>query len=136
MKTDALNPDDDRVIWRYMDLARFVSTLLTGRLWFAKMATLRDDPYEGFSKALGFQAPVGDKGPKWITRETGEGKRTIISVDFDLEQLVSAVHVGPRAHGLVVDAVSSLMSKFEFDKPVIASPLLSSPPKNRVAVKA
>lgn len=275
MKTDALPPDDDTVIWRYMDLARFVSTLSTGRLWFAKMATLRDDPYEGFSKVLGFKVPIGDNSPKLITQETGDGKRTNVSVgqmmegisqgstrivenaqnhlyvnswclgelesmamweiygsqgtgvavkssiaryiraarfevpaqqytfgevtyhdnldsavalqldfresvpapgfglwgkllttamhkrscfqherewravmyqddfpevsglcgDFDLGQLVSAVHVGPRAQSFVVDAVSSLMSKFELAKPVIASPLLSSPQRNRAAAK-
>ena len=42
--------DDDTVIWRYMDLARFVWTLSTGGLWFAKATTLRDDPWEAFGK--------------------------------------------------------------------------------------
>ena len=39
---------DATEIWRYMDLPRSVSLLSTGRLWFAKAATLRDDPWEGF----------------------------------------------------------------------------------------
>ena len=39
---------DVTAIWRYTDLPRFVSLLSTGRLWFAKAATLRDDPWEGF----------------------------------------------------------------------------------------
>jgi hypothetical protein len=47
---DAIN--DGTPIWRYMDLPKFVSMLATGELRFTKAAALRDDPYEGFSKAV------------------------------------------------------------------------------------
>ena len=39
---------DDTTIWRYMDLPKFLSLLVTGRLWFAKAAQFKDDPWEGF----------------------------------------------------------------------------------------
>jgi hypothetical protein len=48
---------------------------------------------------------------------------------FDLEQLISAVYVGPRAEEFVVEAVSSIMDKFLLRKPLNRSLLLSSPPK-------
>ena len=48
---------------------------------------------------------------------------------FDLEQLISAVYVGPRAEGFVVEAVSSIMEKFLLKKPLMPSLLLSSPLK-------
>ena len=50
---------DGRVIWRYMDLPRFVSMLSTGRLWFAKAATLLDDPWEGFGVAKRLKLSTG-----------------------------------------------------------------------------
>jgi hypothetical protein len=70
---------DDRTIWRYMDLPRLVSMLSTGGLWFAKAATLRDDPYEGFCKAIPREIPSEDDGPKCIVRETPDGRRTPVS---------------------------------------------------------
>src|SRR6476469_2560544 len=42
---------DDTTIWRYMDLPRFISLLATKELWFAKAASFRDDPFEGFCVA-------------------------------------------------------------------------------------
>jgi hypothetical protein len=48
---------------------------------------------------------------------------------FDLEQLISAVYVGPRAPDFVVEAVSSIMDKFLLRKPLERSVLLSSPRK-------
>jgi DUF2971 family protein len=48
---------------------------------------------------------------------------------FDLEQLISAVYVGPRAEAFVVDVVSSIMNKFQLHKPLEKSLLLSSPLK-------
>ncbi len=62
-----------------MDLPRFVSILSTGTLWFAKAATLRDDPYEGFGKAISFKAPSSDGSPKWITHTDPDGKKTKMS---------------------------------------------------------
>ena len=47
-------------IWRYMDLPRFVSMLSTGRMWFAKAATLCDGPWEGFGKTERFQDKLVD----------------------------------------------------------------------------
>lgn len=37
---------DDQVVWRYMDLARFLSIVQTESLWFAR-ADLLGDPHEG-----------------------------------------------------------------------------------------
>jgi len=39
---------DDKPIWRYMDLPKFVSMLAARGLWFTKAAKFHDDPYEGF----------------------------------------------------------------------------------------
>jgi hypothetical protein len=44
---------------------------------------------------------------------------------FDLNQLISAVVVGPRAEAFVVDAAASLMEKFGLIKPLEKSGLLS-----------
>ena len=259
---------DETVIWRYMDLPRFVSTLSTGRLWFAKATTLRDDPWEGFGKAERLTPPSAGESPKLEQEAPGGGRTRIISLPqmlakfsqmsaefienapdhlyvnswcldasesmamwqiygslgfgvalkssveqyklaarfevdpshyifgeviyhpslesapdiqrdfresipmgrglwseilklglhkracywyehewravlyqdhrpeiagvheaFGLDQLISAVYVGPRAEGFVVEAVSSIMDKFLLRKPVKRSLLLSSPPK-------
>ncbi len=69
----------DVTIWRYMDLARFVSILATRRLWFAKAATLRDDSYEGFAKAARLTVPPGYDVPKWIARKMPDGNTSQIS---------------------------------------------------------
>jgi len=52
----------DTVIWRYMDLAKFISMLSTG-LWFTRGASFRDDPYEGFCEASHRDFPVDEYGP-------------------------------------------------------------------------
>src|SRR5271169_5631870 len=70
---------DEAVIWRYMDLPRFVSMLSTGRLWFAKAATLHDDPYEGFGKAEYFVVASGDDSPKSVLHGVA-GSKTNISL--------------------------------------------------------
>ena len=54
---------DDTVIWRYMDLPKFVSMLSTGDLWFTKAARLLDDPYEGFCEAAHREFPPDEYGP-------------------------------------------------------------------------
>lgn len=52
----------DTVIWRYMDLAKFISMLSTG-LWFTRAADFRDDPHEGFCEAAHREFPVDEYGP-------------------------------------------------------------------------
>ncbi len=49
-----------------------------------------------------------------------------LSETVDLEQLISAVYVGPRAEKFVADVVSSIMDKFLLRKPLIRSELLTS----------
>jgi hypothetical protein len=70
----------DTPIWRYMDLPRFVSILATGRLWFAKAATLHDDPYEGFCKAVSREIPLVNDGRGHIEMESGDEK-TVLSTE-------------------------------------------------------
>src|SRR5579872_2150572 len=70
----------DSVIWRYMDLPRFVSMLSTGGLWFAKAAYLHDDPYEGFGTAECFKVPSTDDSPKPIRHKGADGRETAISL--------------------------------------------------------
>ncbi len=53
-----------------------------------------------------------------------------IDVDFDLGELISEVFVGPRAEAFIVDAVESIMEKFQLRKPCKRSDLLSSPRKD------
>src|ERR1700675_4873804 len=77
---------DDTAIWRYMDLPRFVSMLATSGLWFAKADTLRDDPYEGFCKAICLETPSPDDGPKCIREETTDGKNVI-----SLQQMIARI---------------------------------------------
>ncbi len=48
----ATTVSDDTAIWRYMDLARFISMLATNTLWFAKASEFHDDPGEGFCKII------------------------------------------------------------------------------------
>lgn len=52
-----------------------------------------------------------------------------VGESFDLDQLISAVYVGPRAPEFIVEAVSSTMDKFLLRKPVEKSRLLASPRK-------
>lgn len=56
-----------------------------------------------------------------------------VSEAFDLEQLISAVYVGPRAEEFVVDAVSSVLDKFLPRKPLRRSNLLGSPKTEEVS---
>lgn len=53
----------DTVIWRYMDLPKFVSILSTRHLWFPKAASLLDDPHEGFCKVTRREFPIDEYGP-------------------------------------------------------------------------
>jgi hypothetical protein len=81
MESDATAMETERVparaIWRYMDLPRFVSILSTGRLWFAKAATLCDDPWEGYGKAERFQDIMTEGAPKPVVREAAGTTRSI-----------------------------------------------------------
>jgi hypothetical protein len=52
---------------------------------------------------------------------------------FDLEQLISAVYVGPRAQEFVAEVVYSIMEKFLIRKPLERSVLLSSPRNERAS---
>ena len=54
--------------------------LSTGTLWFAKAATLHDDPYEGFGKAKYFKVPSADESLKSVVAEGPDGRKTNISV--------------------------------------------------------
>jgi hypothetical protein len=91
---------DELAIWRYMDLPRFVSMLATRGLWFAKAATLRDDPYEGFCKAICLETPPPDDGPKCIREETTEGINVISlrQMIARLSQLSAAYFENARDH--------------------------------------
>jgi hypothetical protein len=71
---------DETVIWRYMDLPRFVSILSTSTLWFAKASTLRDDPWEGFGKAEYPTPPSPDDSPKFEQEAPDGGRTRIISL--------------------------------------------------------
>ncbi|WP_182376736.1 DUF2971 domain-containing protein [Nocardioides sp. WS12] len=53
-------PADDVVIWRYMDLARFMSLLQTGSLWLARLDLL-GDPHEG-----AFSYPTVQAREVWV----------------------------------------------------------------------
>jgi hypothetical protein len=257
----------DTVIWRYMDLPKFVSMLSTGHLWFPKGAKLLDDPHEGFCEATHREFPADEYGPcpvdakgpvsisterlfaelsystaeacrnardhlypnSWclgsesmamwqiyssltygvaVTSSVGQyqealksepsllrqllfGKVTYhdnlsaspeirrdfsdgaipmgssflgqvltlglhkrscykhedewravlyqdlrpdvpgVEIPFDLEQLISAVYVGPRAEDFFLDALSSIMDKFALRKPVQRSALLSAPTRQQ-----
>jgi hypothetical protein len=57
----------DTVIWRYMDLAKFISLLSEG-LWFTRAANFRDDPHEGFCNAVHREFPVDEYGPGPLVR--------------------------------------------------------------------
>ena len=46
---------------------------------------------------------------------------------FDLDQLIDAVYVGPRAPEFIVEVVSSIMDKYLLQKPLEKSALLSTP---------
>jgi Protein of unknown function (DUF2971) len=43
-----IEPQDDALLWRYMNFAKFVSMVTTKALWFSNMSALAaDDPFEG-----------------------------------------------------------------------------------------
>src|ERR1035441_7413236 len=64
----------EATIWRYMDLPKFVAMLATNWLWFAKAATFRDDPWEGFGTAERFQPQLLKELP--TAREEPDGRKT------------------------------------------------------------
>jgi len=54
---------DETPIWRYMDLQRFVTLLVSQAIYFTKAATYADDPWEGFCKILAPTTPLPAPGP-------------------------------------------------------------------------
>lgn len=54
------------------------------------------------------------------------------NIDFDLDELISAVYVGPRAEPFEVATVKAIMDRFQLRKPLNCSVLLS-PPSKRMA---
>jgi hypothetical protein len=50
---------------------------------------------------------------------------TGVAINFDLEELISAVYLGPRVEDFVFDAVLSMMDKFGLRKPLQRSVLLT-----------
>jgi hypothetical protein len=75
-------------IWRYMDLARFVSMLNNGALWFAKAATFRDDPFEGFCKAVHADIPPAGDDQLCVQEQSNDG-HAFISVGQMITELSS-----------------------------------------------
>ncbi len=57
-----LSPADDQVIWRYMDLPKFV-TLVEGRALYFSRADLLGDSHEGALPELNRQAREATMGP-------------------------------------------------------------------------
>ena len=55
------------------------------------------------------------------------------NIEFDLDELISAVYIGPRAEEFFFDVVSSVMEKFQLRKPLEKSALLQLPPRKRGA---
>lgn len=53
-----------------------------------------------------------------------------IYIGFDLNELISAVHVGPKAEPFLVEVVESIMEKYEMRKPLERSTLLIPPKIN------
>jgi hypothetical protein len=56
------------------------------------------------------------------------------NIEFDLNELISAVYVGPRSDNLLFDVVGSVLEKYEMNKPLDRSGLLRSPGENQPAV--
>jgi len=71
------NSSETVPIWRYMDLAKFVSMLAKSTLWFTKAATFRDDPYEGFCNATHLDIPSPDDACIVVEQEGAQGTKTI-----------------------------------------------------------
>jgi hypothetical protein len=60
-RTGIEEPPDDTPIWRYMDLARFVTLVSSRRMWFSKLRQFWvNDPWEGFGRAKGLRGPWRD----------------------------------------------------------------------------
>ena len=55
------------------------------------------------------------------------------SINFDLDELINAVYVGPRADSLFFDAVGAVMERFDLDKPLHRSELLQQPARKNVS---
>ena len=50
-----------------------------------------------------------------------------VQIPADLEQMISAVYVAPRAEEFFVEVMSSVMDKFDLRKPLVQSALLAPP---------
>ena len=55
------------------------------------------------------------------------------SIEFDLNELISAVYIGPRADGFLFGVVDSVMERFELTKPLQRSELLQPPARTTAA---
>src|SRR5258706_16357696 len=77
---------DDTPIWRYMDLPKFASMLVTGGLWFTKAARLHNDPYEVFSKAVRREIPNDEHGPDRLM-----GPRLQRGTQISVERMVAEI---------------------------------------------
>ena len=56
------------------------------------------------------------------------------NIEFDLDELINAVFVGPRAEEFFVEVVESVMDKYDLKHPVERSALLQPPLQKTSAV--
>jgi hypothetical protein len=81
--TGLIDAPDDTVIWRYMDLARFVALVVSKRIRFTKLENLASgDPFEGFTRARGLRRPTAkratsDGGAALYTMASSYAAKTI-----------------------------------------------------------
>jgi hypothetical protein len=85
--SESNNPEEDTPIWRYMDLAKFVSMLENQGLWFTKASELKDNPYEGFCIAQPIAIPKTESNPQLYRFKDSKGKTHSIPVEKALAAL-------------------------------------------------
>jgi hypothetical protein len=88
-------PDADvfGTVWRYTDLAKFVSLLSTGKLFFARLSEL-EDPWEGRSS-------MGNLAPQWVdsevSRMVGFMRQAQLWTSAQLETMTKQFRIGLEA---------------------------------------
>jgi hypothetical protein len=91
---------DAAIIWHYMALAKFVSILQNGALWFVRLDCLRDDPFEG---------RCGHGGRFWEKVDAHTRKGCVNCWAFDPEESDLMWHAYAPGFGVAIQSTKRML---------------------------
>ena len=118
-------PPIDVQLWRYMNFAKFVSTLETRQLFFTRADKL-DDSFEG-----AWSEPTLRQLDSLIEHGDNRGYRDVCDVGLGYEvnpaDLIHEVVVSPHAPSWLTELMVRVIERYELRIPVSQSRLLGTP---------